>query len=140
MIQAMVLPSILNRHHILYILHHANRVFVTRMSLTYRTYLLVGDGMADAAVVDILLERSERRGKRLDILFGLAQKMQDQPQSSLATNARQRCKLINCFTKQYGWIISHSSFLPSVLESFGKDNARAYFQRLDNQIGEYEYP
>ena len=56
MIHAIVLSRILNRHHILHILHHTHRLFVTRVRETYWTDILIRDGVTDLAVLDFLFE------------------------------------------------------------------------------------
>jgi hypothetical protein len=55
--------------------------------------------MTELAILDLLFQSQERTSKSIYILVALTQKMQNQAQSRLAANARQRSHLLYSITE-----------------------------------------
>ena len=89
MVEAAVLLCVLDGHHVLYVLNHADDALHTFGAGADGTQFFIADTMADTAIVDVCGEAADGLGE-LQHLFGrLLEQMQSKAQSRALPHARQ---------------------------------------------------
>ena len=94
MINAVVLPRILNGHDVLHVFHHADGSMIAPRGTANRANLGVRNIMARAAIKHLFFEARECHGKCLHIFIRLTQEMQHQTQSGPPSHTGKRSHLI----------------------------------------------
>ena len=89
MVESMILLRVLDSHDVLDVLHHADRRHVAAKVGAYRTGVAIANVVADATVLDLLLQSSHGISKLRNAVSILPQQVQHEPQGRLAPDARQ---------------------------------------------------
>ena len=100
MIESVILLRVLHRHNVANVLHDANRRGVATTIGAYRTYVCIAYVMTYAAMLHLLAQPCDCRGKTVNFIFCATQQVEHKPQGCLATYARQLRELAHCLFEQ----------------------------------------
>ena len=104
MIEATKLRRILDRHHVLHVLHHADRRAVARRIGADVAEVRVADVVARPAILHVATQGLKRRAESLGVLRLAAEQVKRKPQRRLPTYAGQRRQLVDGVLKERGGI------------------------------------
>jgi hypothetical protein len=95
MIHTMILPCILDAHHITHVFHDTDRAAVTAAVRAYRANVIIRYHHACTAISDVVAKTVDRRCEMMDILLRLLQQMQGKTQCTPPSYARKGAYGIN---------------------------------------------